>query len=295
MIKGFTKENWKAKLARLPVEDAYLFDNRENIMVVADGVTRDPCMYLPKVNSLLGKVRWALKYPRPSPAREAAEISVKAGYSMMNSFPPHNRNPDAAEIALKQMNREIRQYGHKEFAFNDYLVNDFPGAVAALACIKEDSVVWGYICDCGVAVIDEKGNTKFRTEDEGPKLKDKGIWQDIRLSRFVKEKGKENAWINPSIRKIIRSEYRNNPDSPYSFGVLTGERSAEYFLKTGEEEIEPTDSVLVYTDGLEQVVFSGEFADKIRQKDFKGLEELCQSKVRTEGTLIMSNYLNYFL
>ena len=59
-----------------------------------------------------------------------------------------------------------------------------------------------------------------------------------------------------------------------------------HYVRTATAEIKPNEHLIVYTDGLEPIIFSSEFADKLRQRNFKGLENLCKQRVRTEGTLI---------
>ena len=50
--------------------------------------------------------------------------------------------------------------------------------------------------------------------------------------------------------------------------------------------INSDDTLIVYTDGLERIVLSGEFADKLIQKNFAAIRKLCKRRVKTEGAIV---------
>jgi len=131
-----------------------------------------------------------------------------------------------------------------------------------------------------LSIFDEKGILKFRTEDENPHRLEEHIWRDEEII------GK--SWNQPEVRARIRSHYRNNPKELHSFGVLTGEDSAMNYVRTGEQEIKPGHYLLTYTDGLEPIIFSGDFSDRLRHNDLKGINILCRKKVKSEGALILT-------
>jgi len=281
MTQGFTVENWKLKLARYPTEDSYSINNNNNnnIFAVADGVTRDPLEYLPDINTLKGKIEFTFNYPRPSPAKEAADLFCETFPAVLRDYNKCNRNEFAIKEAFKESNNGIKQWNKQNIPNPNYIMDDFAGCVASGVYQNDGFVHWGYLCDCGVAIFDEKGNLKFKTEDQGPSKFDKYFWKDKRLQDI--------SWGNPKARKIIRSEYRNNPSEKYSYGVLTGEKTAISYVRTGTNEIGSNEHLIVYSDGLEDIIFSEKFADKLRKRDIKGLKKLCQKRVKTEGTLIL--------
>lgn len=280
--RGLTVENWRMNLIGFPVEDAFEIDKESNSAAVADGVTRDCTNGAVVDRSFRGALNSLLYYPRPSPAGIAARFFCNGFNLALRSF----KEVDEAAIreAFMQANTAIWRWNNENMPQPDYLVNDRAGCVAAGVHEKNGILSWGYVCDCGLAVFDEKGNLKFRTENEGPDKHGKQIWQDPRLAEIKKNYG---GWKNPEARRIIRRDYRNNPKEQHSFGVLTGEPNALYYVRTGTREIEPGQHVVVYTDGLEQTIFSGGFADAL-QEGPDSLQKLCKRKVRTEGTLVNS-------
>ena len=52
-----------------------------------------------------------------------------------------------------------------------------------------------------------------------------------------------------------------------SYGALTGEKEAEYFMSFGELGLEIGDLVIVYTDGFEETLTHKDFLKKFRTKE----------------------------
>ncbi len=275
MIKGFIFENWKLKLLRHPVEDSYKINKEGKIISVADGVTRDPMEYLG--NGLFDKINFTLKYPKPSPAKIASNIFCDTFEKVLENF--YIRDEKSVKEAFKEANNEIKKWNKENILSLDYILNDFAGCVASGISEQRGVISWGYLTDCGIAIFNTKGDLRFRTEDEGPHRLDKIFLLDDKI------KGK--SWSQPEVRKRIRSHYRNNPDEYYSFGVLTGEESALNYVRTGSEEIAPGDFLFVYTDGMEPIISSGDFSEKLRHNDFYGMSKLCRQNVKTEGSFVL--------
>jgi len=278
MEKGFIATNRKKRIALMPTEESFSIDSANGIFAVADGVTRDPYMFLPDIGTITGKIKFSLGYPRPSPAKIASDIFTQIFPLVLRDYNLVNRDEKTIREAFTEANKKIGEWNAKYMPNPDYVLRDFAGCVASGAQLNRGVVYLGFITDCGVAIFNDKGDLRFRTENQGPNKHDKYIWQDERLKKI--------DWRNPKARKIVRGEYRNNPSEEHSFGVLTGEEEAMHYVRTATQEIKPNEYLIVYTDGLEPIIFSGEFADKLRQRDFRGLEKLCKQKVRTEGTLI---------
>ncbi|MEK6760811.1 MAG: hypothetical protein AABX93_02715 [Nanoarchaeota archaeon] len=275
MINGFTATNWKKRIALIPTEDSYDFDHKNLIFSVADGVTRDPYETLPNTHTLLGGILFSLNYPRPSPAKIAADIFNKTFQEVMRDYLPKNRNEEAIKKAFGQANWRIKKWNYDNLPYFDYAPIDLAGCVASGAVENPDMISIGFTTDCGVAIFDEKGNLVFRTPNESPDGKF--------FSKLMKSKNL--TWNDVRARRIIRRDYRNN-DVEHSYGVLTGEEKAMEYVKTFSHELKPNEHLMVYSDGLEDTIFSGKFADKLRQNDFKGIEKLCRQEVKTEGTLV---------
>ena len=278
MAKGFIATNRKKKIALMPTEDSFSIDSADGIFAVADGVTRDPYKFLLDMKTLRGKIKFSLGYPRPSPAKIASDIFTQTFPLVLSDYDLANRNESAIRAAFEEANKRIGKWNSQNMQNPDYALRDFAGCVASGTQLNQSIVYLGFLTDCGVAIFDENGNLRFRTENQGPDKYDKYIWQDERLKKI--------DWKNPEARMIVRRDYRNNPSEEHSFGVLTGEETAMHYVGTATAEIKPNEHLIVYTDGLELIIFSLEFADKLRQRNFKGLENLCKQRVRTEGTLI---------
>ena len=74
MIKAFTAESSWHKYFRYVTEDSYKIPEDRSVIAVADGVTRDPLKILPNYQTVTGKIIFSLFYPRPSPAKQPADI-----------------------------------------------------------------------------------------------------------------------------------------------------------------------------------------------------------------------------
>lgn len=284
MIKGFTARSLLHKLARLPVEDAFSIDEKNKIIAVADGVTRDPAQVLPNVRTLGGKARFVWGYPRPSPASEAANMFCRYLPAVLRNFDV--KDEKAMLSSFEQVNRAIKDWN--DVFLNgkdtDYTLNDFAGCVASAAVLDRDAAHFAYIADCGIAVVDGNGNLKSKTADDGPSVHGKYYHESPEL--------KNKRWELPRTREIVRSVFRNNPAKEHSYGVLTGEPAAIDYVKAGSFKVCPGDMLLAYSDGAADCLFNndgdinGEIAGRIRVHDFVGLEDICRGKVRSEGTLV---------
>lgn len=280
MATAISIKNWKLRLARIPREDAYSIDETNKIIAAADGVTRDPMRYLADKKTLRGQIELAWYYPRPSPSAIVSKLFCQTFPEFLRQYKPENRNEDAVAKSIAESNKLTHAWHRTNIPSPDYLTNDFAGCVAAVTSTYQDAVTLGFLTDAGVAIFHENGELKFRTENEGPdKFHDK-IWEDPRLKNLV--------WEDPRARAIIRCDYRNNPTEPNSFGVLTGENSAMHYVRTATQEIKPGEILVVYTDGLEKVIFSDEFAAALRTKSFLDINDLARTRVKTEGTLVYS-------
>ncbi len=278
MTNGFIATNRKKKIALMPTEDSFSIDSKNGILAVADGVTRDPYEFLLDMKTLRGKIRFSFGYPRPSPAKIASDIFTQTFPLVLRDYDLPNRDENAIRTAFEEANKRIGEWNAKNMPNPDYVLRDFAGCVSSGTQLNQGLVYLGFLTDCGVAIFDEGGNLRFRTENQGPDKHDKYIWQDEKLQKI--------DWRNPEARRIVRRDYRNNPTEEHSFGVLTGEETAMHYVRTATQEIKPNEHLIVYSDGLEPIIFSEEFADKLRKRDVRGLENLCKQKVRTEGTLI---------
>lgn len=282
-ISGFIVENWKKKILRLPIEDSFGYNPEEGVIAVADGVTRDCLNETEAVKS--GSGVWNLFWHYPKKRNPASMASQTFCDDFVNEVSRGNKTPNEIKQAFENANQSIRRM-NKHFGITpetvDYLVNDYGGCVAAGTAERDETgqkiISYGFITDCGVALFDRDGNLK------------------INKTTSMDEIGKcvnsqpDFDWKNSDSRKFVRKVLRNNPKHDPSYGVLTGEDWGKIkpYLQTGEFEKKLGDKLVVYSDGLNSIIQTGEFSDLIRYNDFSGLQKLCRRKVKSEGTLVVS-------
>lgn len=256
-----TFENSKTLNCNFPIEDQYYA--KDNIAVVADGITRDPIGI-----SDLSKVSFdeiKKMYPRPS----GAELAAK---EIVNCFELFNGDLKKQLIVA---NKKVKRLNSIFIKKCDYLQNDYYGAVAACAFINKDLLYWSYICDCGIIIYDKDGNIKFQTVDDKETISDPYI-NKIGIS-----------WNLPEARVIVRRDYRNNLDNIQngicvSYGAITGEATAEKFIRNGSISIDDSDRVIVYTDGFANYLQEQEFIELILAFNKTEFEKYVEIKAKED-------------
>jgi len=278
-IEGFTLKNWKNFK---PVEDAFAYSSDGKVITLADGITRDPLRMsvLPNFGNPLHAYqifKFFRNYPNPSVAKRVADLFCA---SFLEDIYLRKNTKDAFDNINKKIEEHNKKWlGAHMLKDTDYLEHDFPACVSVGLTEKDGVVSYGFIADCGFGIFNKKGELIFRTKNEGPNSKGS-------IDEAVKSKYK-TGFRFPQGRKIIRSLYRNNPSEKLAYGALTGEKEAMHYVKTGEVELR--DNILVaYTDGLEDFVYSSEFAGQIKTGcDLDLIQRLGQQRVRTEGSLVL--------
>jgi hypothetical protein len=277
-IVAFTKENLKLPL---PEEDSfkYLEAKLGIIVAVADGVTRDPmCVPYERCDEAILKI--LKEYPNPSPAKLAAE-------KFCTCFTSYLKNKAyIGEIVLasafKYGNSKIYNLNKKHIKNIDYLENDYWSCVASGGTIVNNTLYWGYICDCGVCVFNKSGHLKFRTADDMQNT-----------NKYIASLS--NSWGSAKWRKEFRIKYRNTPNKNgglISFGVLTGEKTALNFVRVGKFDLEDKDYIFFYSDGMADIIYSDNFKRNLAKNGLLGLEKFCRKMALTnrryelEGTLV---------
>lgn len=233
--------------AYMPNEDSLLYG--KGVFCVADGVTRDP---IGTPNFADKSTEEALRgYPRPSPATQAAEICTQTFIEQLEDTEETN-----VGAAMSLCNEKIAELNRGLVC--DYLENDFAGCVAAGAKIVKDTLLWASIGDCRISVFSKNGTRKFTSTDGTEN------WVEY-------EKHHPNNWSNPEYRVTVRKEFRNTKrldnGKLVSFGVLTGESSAETFIQNGEVKLDVGDIIAFYTDGCAPYVSNNEFFEKVWSKE----------------------------
>ena len=242
-----------------PREDQYFAD--EKVAVIADGITRDPVGI--DFEQAAKNFQEAVKhYPRPSGAMLAAkEVTT----TFENDF-----NGNLKETMVLA-NENIRKLNEKYAIKCDYLQNDYYGTVASAIFIENHILHYSYICDCGVLVYDKAGNKIFQTEDELEKI----------TRPFLNKM--PYPWTDDRSRVITRRDYRNNlkmicDGQCVSYGALTGEKSAEFFIREGTFPLHDGDIVIVYSDGFFHFFDHPEFIQLILHFDLSSFEKFVNQK-----------------
>ena len=259
-----TFENIKTMNCNFPVEDQFYADEKQAI--VADGITRDPINVFDLATCSFDEM--LKKYPRPSGAELAAKEICK-------NFPEVT---GTLKLKLKKINEKVKILNKKYINNCDYLQNDYYGAVAACVKFNENYLDYAYICDCGVIIYDAKGNIKFQTED------DKLLYSDPYISKIG------IPWNLPEARVIVRRDFRNKPNNMQdgkcvSYGAITGEEEALYFIKSGRKNIQKGDYILVYSDGFSNFLHEKDFINNIRNFDKISFEKYIKNKAISNNDL----------
>ncbi len=263
-------ENGKLKWGGVSEDSSNYKENDETFLAVADGITRDSFNIYPNLNTEEGKKKFCDNYPKPSIAKEASNIAVNSNN-------------------LYEANKKIMILNKEKVPDPNWLMKDLAGCTAAMAIIKENILHYSYIGCCGIVVI-RNGKVIFKTKDEYWPL-DKKRWNLVNKAEFIKDflksfSKKHEWWSYPEGRMIMRRMFRNKPKQKYSFGVLTGEKEAEYYIRKGKIILKEGDVVLLYTDGLKDGLFTKKALKIIKDKDFSKLKEYCKDRVNTEGTVV---------
>jgi len=273
MINGFSLlSESKRKWGNVPEDSLkYLEKGKKIYLAVADGVSRDPFNNYPNLNTEEGKKSMAKYYPKPSLAKRAADIAVESE-------------------DLYKANKKIFNFNKEKVPDPNWLKEDLAGCTASLAKIEGNNLHYQFIACCGVGVIGKNGQIKLQTPDEYWTI-DKSRWDLAKqadfIQGFVASVGENHQWwLHPEGRFLMRRFFRNKPKQKYSFGVLTGEKEAEEYIRQGELMLEDGDVVLVYSDGLKKPLFSDEGLKLIKERNFSKLEEFCRQHVDSEGTVI---------
>ena len=249
-----------------PREDQF-FANQE-IAVVADGITRDP-VGIDFDKAAKNFQEAVMHYPRPSGAMLAAK-------EVTNTF--QNKFQENLKETMILANENIRKLNEKYILKCDYLQNDYYGTVASAAFIKNHILHYSYICDCGVIVYDKDGNKIFQTEDELEKIT-RPFLNTIPY-----------PWTDDRSRIITRRDYRNNLEmisdgKCVSYGALTGEKSAESFIREGTFALHDGDTVIVYSDGFFPFLDNPEFIQFILHFDALTFEKFVNQKAQENNSL----------
>jgi hypothetical protein len=143
-------------------------------------------------------------------------------------------------VTNKTVNHRDKQYG---------------AAVGSYGYIINNLFYFGQINDCGVMAFDREGNRELDIISNG---------QDV-LRYFKKRGGDAGFDATSAIEHVnFRTNVVNNLGATVDgekirFGVMTGERVAEKFLRIGVYPIIPGCTVALFSDGFIPFVYDNDF------------------------------------
>ena len=261
-----TYENTRTIWYNFPVEDVFWCD--EKCAIVADWVTRDP-IWLPDFSGV-SLSDFINNYPRPSWWALAAEKAVQAFKDNFNV---------KLDDRLLVCNREIQKLNDELNPGVDYLENDYFATVVAAIEIEDLKMFYSYICDCGVIVYDNNWKIKFHTDDC------KKMYSDKYIDKYMESKWLK--WASPQARFDIRKYFRNNIENIQngncvSYGCLTGEDNAKFFIRNWCVSLDVGDYIIVYSDGFSWFLHDEDFINQIIHFNEKELDSFIEIKSKSD-------------
>lgn len=237
----FTKHGLK------PVVEDY-FKTNDNIFCVADGVTRDDINGNPVgyPNSEQEAINWVKNYPNPSGAYESAKIICESFVENVSKLKENEVSKQSIEYSIKKANKDLKAINSNRII--DYLKEDLYCCEAVGGIIIGNKLYCFSIGDCHITVLDNNFDTIFTT------INNHLQFEEYLNNVYIKEN--EFDWNNPKMRQMVRKEYRNNPNKKYegkdiSYGALSGEENAEYYIDTYVVDLTNAKYVCAYSDGCE--------------------------------------------
>lgn len=250
-----------AKYQIQPIAEDY-FKVENEIFCVADGVTRDTiygeAVPYPKNEEEVKK--WIKEYPNPSGAYEAAKICAEKFVEYVSKIPKENFTKEIIKDIANQVNQDIGKINESRTI--DYQKEDYYCCEAVGGIIVKDRLYCFSIGDCHITTFDENYHSLFTTINNHKQFED--YLDNIYCKQHLFD------WNKPEDRIMVRREYRNKPDKKYqgkdiSFGALSGEKEAEYYIDTYEIDLSKVKYICAYSDGCEPIFENKESIRKIIQ------------------------------
>ncbi len=179
------------------------------------------------------------KYPNPSPAREVTELFAKEVYDYLRGN-CDSYNLEYIKKAFMKGNKAIADYNAEYQVF-------LPGTVGIICVADKEKLYYGYIGDCYGRLI---GNGEIK------------IFTECQTEKIAAHKREFSAGE-------IRNNICNNPQHPYSYGVLTGQKEAMEFVMLGECMLTNVDMMILSSDGMEPYLSGLQCNDfEIKEADY---------------------------
>lgn len=255
-----------------PVSEDY-YKIKDNCFCIADGVTRDNINGNPikKPKNEKEAIEFIKEYPNPSGAYLAAKIIAESFVNNISNIKENDISEEKIKQAIVKSNNELIDINKDRCI--DYLKEDYYCCVSVGGYITDNTLYAFSIGDCHISLFDEKYNLLFTT------INNHKWFEDY-------EKLHNFDWENPKDRKLIRSEYRNNPSKKengkdITFGVLSGEKNAEYYIDVYKIDLKNVKYICAYSDGCENL-----FSDTKKIETLLNNPEILENE-EPERTLII--------
>jgi len=279
------------KFNRKPNEDFLLISEKYPIFALADGVTQS---------------RFEDgKYAYPAGARVAAQIFCQSVVEYLEkNFRPTEK---IIEKAFDFANERIWELNKNEGIIEkmDYVVYDYFDTVGVAGFLANpvrnsinrgitkylaskisnganNTLFYGYVGDCGLAVFAQNNKLKFQTKD--------------RVEPAVKKaKGEYKNWreLSQNERTKIMHQYFRNQPLGFGYGSFTGEPGVKKYYQINSLVLNPGELIVFYSDGFVEYLKLPEFIEILRREDKKALDDFTFNKAKenygkfgTDRTLI---------
>lgn len=271
-----TYDNYNfTKFGLKPVVEDYYKIKGDNFCI-ADGVTRDDILgnALEYPKNYEEAIKWLKIYPNPSGAYKAAKII--ADYFVDKISLIDNVDKSKVKKIIFDANKELKKINNDRKI--DYLKNDYYCCVSIGGCIRKDKLYAFSIGDCRLMIFDNKYNNIFSSLNNHEQFEE---YEKNYLKKIY-----NYNWKDSNYRVLVRKEYRNNPDKiingkNVSFGVLSGEKNAEFYIDTYEIDIKNAKYICAYSDGCKDFFSKKETIKKIIDNPYR------MQKTNFENTLII--------
>ncbi|MDD5040142.1 MAG: hypothetical protein PHY34_03245 [Patescibacteria group bacterium] len=224
-------------------------------------------------------------YPKPSPAAKAARIAATTLVASL--LTRQFQGVRSIRQAFVKANSAIRAYNRRIGLMPrtvDFLTKQYAATVCAFGRIYQGKLYWGQLNDCGVMIIDTKGNiVKNKLLDRGP--------VDAYMKFLCRTYGFSS--LSPEEHQYFRREVVNNTRLSFQgkrirWGVMTGETRAVTFLQAGSVRLKPGWNVVFYTDGMIPLLGLRSFRQLIALHDSQRELVAFMKKKEKDGRLFQS-------
>lgn len=231
-----------------PNEDFGLIDIDNDIYILCDGISRS--------------VPDGAEYPIPSPSSIVAKLFGEAVHNfLINHILNSNNAINKLLEAVEYGNKIVNNWNKINFKKFDYLHNDRAGTVSIGGIIIENFFYYYHIGDC-IGVISKDDGSQIIFGDEQTKM----------VRKFRKNYG-----FSDSVTIEIRKNFRNNQNSFYSYGAITGEETYVKFVECGYFSINNISQILLLSDGVEK-----DINKLIKANNILDLNEVIQDRIEIE-------------